>query len=180
MKKGIIYIITGLIAGVLGYFVTLYFIPYLVMSKLEQRMETSNQKVNEFFHSPLIDATSRSVVRPNPDFLYSITAYDLSAGSLKIKGQIPDSTYWSIAFYQDDTVNYYVKNDQAFEHKSITLILVPKGTNYSPKEGEEVIQAPTEKGMILTRLLLPNREEKTIKVFQDLQKTFQIELLKSL
>lgn len=179
MKKGIIYIVTGLIAGILGYFTTIYFIPYLVMSKLEQRMEENNRGINQFFHSPLIDATSRSVVRPNPDFLYSIGAYDLSDGSIKITGEIPDSTYWSIAFYQDNTVNYYIKNDQQFKSKNIKLVLIPKGTTYTPTEGEEVVEAPLDKGVILTRLLLPNRKESTIKVFQDLQKTFKIELIKS-
>lgn len=175
MKKLLSYTLIIFIFGTLGYLLTIYFIPYIVLYKLKQISKERNIKDNEFFHSPVIDANSRSVVRPNPDFLYSICAYDLSKkNNIKISGIIPDSTYWSIAFYQNNTVNFYVKNDRQFTQKNINLILIPKGISYKSQDNEEVIEAPTQTGVILTRLLIPHRDEKTIKQFQKLQKTFKI------
>lgn len=178
MKKTLIYITIGLLFGILGYFATVYYIPYLVMSKFEDKILMQTQGVNQVYYSSLVDEKSRNVVRPNPDFLYSVGFYNLSKGNCKVTAEIPDSTYWSIAFYQDNTVNYFVKNDQQFKNKKVNLVIIPKGKTYTPKQNEEVIQSPTKKGVILTRLLLTKKDETSIKKFKKLQKSFKIKIIK--
>lgn len=177
MKRIFTYLILGFIFFVLGYYMMIYYIPQIVVSRLTQGMEEQGVENNSFRHSPLIDATSRIVVRPNPDFIYSICRYDLSEGPLEFEGRIPDSTYWSIAFYQDNTVNYYVKNDQQFKNKQLSFSLYHESAKpEKSSETTENIASPTKKGIILTRFLLPNREEATIKAFQKLQESFRVKI----
>ncbi|HAS44243.1 MAG TPA: hypothetical protein DCS93_27440 [Microscillaceae bacterium] len=175
MKKRLIYISFLVALMAIGSLGTLYGIPYLVMSKVKSRLGLTVP--NQFRHSPLMDHTQRAVVRPNPNFLYSIGQFDLTDGPIKITGQIPDSTYWSIAFYKNNTVNFFVKNDQQFKHKSFSIMLKPKGYELKPDKGTQVVEAASTTGIVLVRLLVPNRKKQTVAHFKEFQQSLRIKPL---
>jgi len=110
-------------------------------------MEDPGRAENEFFVLLSPDENARAVVKPNPDFSYALAFYNLEKGSLLIRGNIPDSTYWSIAFYSPNTINFHVQNDQQFKSKKLNLTL---GTETCMSAD---VLAPTEKGLILIRYL---------------------------
>jgi len=135
----------------IGYVITLYLYPNVVYYKATTKMALEN---NILLLTDLPNSDSRKVVKPNPDFLYVIAQYDLSDGPIQIKGLMPDSSYWSLALYQPNTINYYVKNDQQFETSKVNVIFKTKEeTNKQSQDGNTII-SPSTKGMLLFRILV--------------------------
>ena len=94
------------------------------------------------------------VVKPNPDFAYGSAFYDISTGPIRIQGSMPDSIYWSVALYQPNSINYYVKNDMQYGQSQFDLVL---GESDPGIEGTEYINAPTKEGFLLLRLLVVDK-----------------------
>ncbi len=98
-------------------------------------------------------AETREVVRPSPDLLYSICFYDVSKTPLQISATVPD-TYWSISLFQNNTVNFFVKNDRQVQGKKVNFLLIGKDTSYTNAGNAEVIVSPTDTGVLLFRMLI--------------------------
>ena len=106
MKKLLLYLGLLLIGALLGYRLTILYFPNLAYRVAKKKLATPE---NVFRFPPLPDSDSRAVVKPNPDFLYATAFYNLKEGPLRLRGQLPDSTYWSLALYQPNTVNFFVQ-----------------------------------------------------------------------
>ena len=103
-----------------------------------------------------ITAASRMVVMPSPDLLYSVCAYDLSAGPLRVQADPRLPTYWSIALYSDRSDNFFVINDRQAADRPVDLWLSAPGGNASADpvpSGSQVVVSPSVKGFLLMRVL---------------------------
>ena len=109
--------------------------------------------INKIYHSPSIDVTSRKVVAPSPDLVYSAVIYDVTEKPLLITVPIPD-TYWSISFFADNTDNYFVKNDRQLKSNPARFVLVGEGQGINAPPTAELVKAVTNKGIILFRSLV--------------------------
>lgn len=153
IKKGIFALVLVVIA-VSFYYLTIWITPYYVQSKFaEKSLGVINTP--QFGNQPNAE-NSRVIPLPNPDFLYSTINYDLKDEVLKISGIVPDSTYWSISAYQQNTTNYFVENEEKVKAK-FEYYLAPEGSTAEvlkniPKE--KIIFSPTSKGLILFRYLV--------------------------
>ena len=135
-----------------GQYLLALFIPNLMMEAL-YAVGSRQFGSNKMTVSPLPDATFRTVVRPSPDLLYASCIYNLEDGLVVIAAPIPDR-YWSMQFYQMNTDNYAGITNQRDDRDrvgtvaNVTLI----GMDDSPHDYPgEVIQSPTQRGMILLR-----------------------------
>ena len=156
--------------SVCSYNLTIHYIPNIVYGVFHNKIE-KNQGIrdNEIKHFDIPNYKSRDVVMPNPDFLYSVSFYDLSSGDLKLKGNMPDSTYWSVSFYKPNTINWYVKNEKEFNSKKLELNLTINNT-----KGENIIQSPVKKGLMIIRILVENKDQNSIDYYKSLQKSITI------
>ena len=109
IKNGIFALVLVVIA-VSFYYLTVWITPYYVQNKFAEK---SLGLVNtpRFGDQPNAE-NSRVIPLPNPDFLYSTINYDLKDNILKISGIVPDSTYWSISAYQQNSTNYFVEKEE--------------------------------------------------------------------
>lgn len=153
IKKSIFALVLVVIA-VSFYYLTIWATPYYVQNKFASKSE-GYINTPRFGEQPNAE-NSRVIPLPNPDFLYSTINYDLKENILKISGIVPDSTYWSISAYQENTTNYFVENEEKVKSK-FEYYLAPKGSTsaalkYIPKE--KIIYSPTTKGLILFRYLV--------------------------
>jgi uncharacterized membrane protein len=151
--KGLFALVLVIIA-VSFYYLTIWATPYYVQNKFAEK---SLGAINtpQFGDQPNAE-NSRVIPLPNPDFLYSTINYDLKENVLKISGIVPDSTYWSISAYQENTTNYFVQNEEQVKSK-FEYYLAPEGSTSEvlkniPKE--KIIYSPTKKGLILFRYLV--------------------------
>ena len=156
--------------SVCSYNLTIHYIPNIVYGVFHNKIE-KNQGIrdNEIKHFDIPNYKSRDVVMPNPDFLYSVSFYDLSSGDLKLKGNMPDSTYWSVSFYKPNTINWYVKNDKEFNSNMLELNLTINNT-----KGENIIHSPVKKGLMIIRILVENKDQNSIDYYKSLQKSITI------
>lgn len=159
-------------AAVAGYFLTLYITPRYILLKIKFN---SGSKMNVPVFSDVITEKDRHVVMPNPDFLYVASGYNLLNGPIRISGNMPDSNYSSVAFYSDNTLNYYIKNDRQTPDKKYSFILTKNEKDKANYPNEEVIISPSWFGTVLTRTLIDKPEN--IEQLKEVQRSFKVEEL---
>lgn len=144
--------LTGLLS--MGFYdLTIRYLPNYIYHKFYTKVvDLGERKVNEFTMTMAPDETSRLVVKPNPDFAYASAFFDVSDRPIRITGDMPDSTYWSVAMYYPNTINFFVKNDLQFDSTSLDISLGRQGENTD-------IVAKSNKGFILIRLLIAERDD---------------------
>jgi len=174
MKKWIIIASLFVIGGLIGSRLTIHYLPNYVYAKFEKKMEGVGIEKNSFRIITAPDENSRSVVKPNPDFAYVSCFFDLSDGPLHITGTMPDSVYWSVAMYEPNTVNFYVKNDQQYASNELNLVLSKEQLSVSDTE---CIVSPVTTGFILIRALVLDKSADNLLDMNDILKELVIEPL---
>ena len=132
---------------------TLREMPRFIMARSVSRMGPPN--VMHFPQRP--DENSRVVVRPSPDLLYSICPFNLSKGPLRVTARVPHDTYWSVAAFDPDTNNFFVRDDRQIAGDEIEIVALRPGMIPPPVGGatERIfVFAPSETGVFLFRLLI--------------------------
>lgn len=172
MKKLIIFFVLFILSFLIGKQLMLYQFPKFAYKVAKQKI---NRPDNEVAFAKLPDANSRFVVKPNPDFLYVTCFFDLSEGPLHLTGNLPDSSYWSISFYNPSTENYYVKNDQNYQQSEVSLVLRNDSQETVPNvEDHEVVSTEQLKGLILFRILVADHSPENLARLSEFQKSIQI------
>lgn len=174
-RKVLIYLGLIIILSVGFYHLSVRVLPNIIFSIVQSKSLSKGLVVNEVYYPALSNETSRTVVMPNPDFLYVACFYDVSASDYSITGKMPDSTYWSVAFYEPNTVNFYVKNDQQYTSDSLNLILTRK--ELQTDSNTEVVQTETPQGFMLIRILMTKKEE--LARFEQFQKSVRFEEIRN-
>jgi uncharacterized membrane protein len=133
-------------------------VPRLVMARAIARMGPPDT----MRFPRLADDTSRAVVRPSPDILYSSCPFDLSKGPLRVVARVPHDTYWSIAAYDSATDNFFVRNDQQIAGDRFELILIRRGQplplDHAATE-QAVAFAPDTRGIVLLRMVIDDMRQ---------------------
>lgn len=175
MKKILPYLLLFLVAFIGFYQLTISFLPNALYALVQQKMEARvGYSKNRVLHLDLPTDSSRAVVMPNPDFLYVSSFYDLKDGPLQLTGSMPDSTYWSVSFYQPNTVNWYIKNDRQYESDELNLVLVSSQSKIQAPEDAELVRAPRKKGFLLIRILVTDTEATPMKKYKDWQQSIEL------
>jgi uncharacterized membrane protein len=154
------WIAATLAVAVVVHVVTISAIPRLITARTLRRMGPPNT----IHFAGRANETSRGVVRPSPDLLYSACPFDLSKGPLKITAHVPHSTYWSVSGFDAATNNFFVRNDQQISGDSIEIIALRPGTQLPPLDAAPervIVFAPTNKGLFLFRLLINDEKQQS-------------------
>ncbi|MEW6271922.1 MAG: DUF1254 domain-containing protein [Thermodesulfobacteriota bacterium] len=115
--------------------------------------------VNTAVFAPRADETSRTIVRPSPDLLYGTCAFDVREHPLRIRAEVPRDTYWSLSMFAANTDNFFVVNDrQAGAGGTVDLVLARRGVPVQVPAGARLVEAPTGRGLVLTRTLIASPE----------------------
>jgi len=173
MKKNILIYVIALLLGVfIGYKTFIKYYPNLLFRGAKNKIASAD---NEIRYGKLPDEKSRFVVKPNPDFLYTTCFYNLDDGPLQMTGDLPDSSYWSIAFYEPNTVNFYVKNDQQFHSDNLNLVILQEGDEKPTNvEDFEIVESPSKKGLVLFRILVTDTSPENLKKFEAIQQSVKV------
>ena len=148
------------------HLVLIWQIPSLIMKAVMHR--ASKSKIhNNHIHAKPISWKSRTVVMPSPDLLYTLCVFDVSKVDLLIRGKVP-SSYWSLAFYDSQTNNFFVFNDKTEKAGPKQWRLIgpnsPRPKGYKGK----VVRSPTARGVVLFRILI--KEKARLSHYQAIQK----------
>ena len=146
-----------LLAAVVGHFAVVLGAPYLFMHKAMGRIETSGAGENRFIFAPRVTESSRDVVRPSPDLVYSVCLYDLSHGPIRVKAR-PSSAYTSLSAFQLNGDNILSLNDRAAP-LGMDFVLARTGQSIKAPKGVVVFYSPTDRGLLLDRRLAPTEAD---------------------
>jgi uncharacterized membrane protein len=148
MKKLYIPVLFFVAIALLTQWLVIKYVPDMVHAIAIHRVPLINQWIN----NDKTDARMRRVVLPNPDFKYSALFYDVTEHEITITGTLPDSTYASVAFYDNRCLPYYVYNNLSAERKGHFEFQISKNTSNGPKQ----LQPKTNTGVIICRYLVKN------------------------
>ena len=135
-----------------GQYLLALVIPNLMMEMLYYRAG-AQVGYNQLVVVPDSDESSREVVRPSPELFYAGCLYNVKDGPVVIEAPVPKH-YWSMQFYQMNTDNYAGITNQREERgrvgSTVKVTLIGPNAEARKLQGE-VIQSPTERGIVLLR-----------------------------
>jgi uncharacterized membrane protein len=100
------------------------------------------------------------VVMTSPDMIYMLSVYDVREEPVVIHCAVPGSdTYWCISLYRRNTDNFYVRNDQASKEREFDLVLTGARGGYQRLGNEEVVAAPSSRGIVVIRAVIADRDD---------------------
>ncbi|MEQ9518783.1 MAG: DUF1254 domain-containing protein [Parvibaculum sp.] len=147
---------TLILAGIIHITAVLLW-PGFVMARLVSGLETQSG-INLAVHATRADENSRTVVRPSPDLIYTICAFDVSEHPLKISAPVPDDTYFSLSMFGDNTDNFFVVNDSQLTKNVVEIVLVKDDDQLTTLGGPPMVVAPSETGVLLFRTLIQSED----------------------
>ena len=113
----------------------------------------------------LADDTSKLIVRPNNDTLYSAAAMDMDSGPFVIS-MPPSDRYWSVEFMRDNTdVFAYIGSREYGLNKAVTVILAAKdftgntAQHAGNTKGLPVLRSPGKKVWAMARILVDGKDD---------------------
>lgn len=127
---------------------TIWYLPRLAMNTAMSRLEAQGAGINTMIHVPPTDETSRRVVRPSPDLLYSVCLLDLSDGPVDIR-VAGWGDYVSLSLFAGNTDNVFAVNDAGGE--ADIAITVTNG------DGAD-IDLGSDRGIAIVRRLAPDTD----------------------
>ncbi|MGK2740247.1 DUF1254 domain-containing protein [Tepidicaulis sp. LMO-SS28] len=157
MKSWPFWIAGTLVLALIFHLAAVLSFPHTLMALVHRGVSEQAGGANTMLHPPRPDASSRGVVRPSPDLLYSVCAFDLTQGAVKISAPVPGS-YWSISLYASNTDNFFTVNDRQTRGESAAVILQTEEQTPPAPNGIPVVISPTPKGLALIRALIPSEE----------------------
>lgn len=146
----------ALAGAALVHVAVLYAVPRLIM-RVALRGVAHEYGVNTAGFPPRADETARTIVRPSPDLLYSVCAFDVADGPVRVAATVPPDTYWSVALFAADTDNFFTLNDRQVAETgapTVELVLVAPGHAVDVPPGARRVEVPTTRGLVLTRTLI--------------------------
>jgi uncharacterized membrane protein len=135
--------------------------PYLIMSRVMSRIAMRAGDYNAPISSNLPTAASRDIVKPSPDLLYTVCAFDIREGPVLVGGT-PSQAYWSMALYASNTDNFFVINDRQAEGRPAFIVIASaQMRDRIPAEHKSlrVVEPPSDKGIVLFRYLVLDQQD---------------------
>ena len=131
---------------------SVFAVPRLIMWRAMTGIARNAGGVNRMGHGARPTATSRGVVRPSPDLLYSSCVFDLSHGPVRVHVAGMPNSYWSVSLFDEETNNFYVVNDRQAKTGAFDLVIV--APDWDKPVSEALVRAPTRHGLVLIRTLI--------------------------
>lgn len=143
-------------AGIIGHIGLVMAVPHALMSVAMSRMSGDGARINQFVFGDRTTKDSRRVVRPSPDLAYASCVYDLSKGPLLVSAApSPNQGYVSLSVFAANTDNIAALDTTQYP-EGIRFVL--KRKDQVAPAGMQVVESPSDKGIILDRRLAPTAE----------------------
>lgn len=153
MKSWLPWVVAAIVGAAVVHAVVVLALPWVIM-RLAINGVAERNGYNAATFPPRADETARAIVRPSPDLLYSLCAFDVASSPLRITTEVPAETYWSVSLFAANTDNFYKQNDREARGGRVDLILAKSGASVSVPPGATLVHTPTDRGMVLTRTLI--------------------------
>lgn len=154
MTRALPWIVAALAGAVVVHVVTVWAIPRAIMAGTMYGMARAANGTNVALFGPRADHTSRAIVRPSPDLLYSICVFDVADGPVRVTAEVPRDTYWSVSMFAANTDNFFVLNDRQATGGRVDLLLAAPDAVVDVPAGVTRVDTPSSRGLVLSRTLV--------------------------
>lgn len=144
-------VIAGLIVGAFAWHFALIAVPRGLMVVAERRI-AARDGFNHMGFAPMVTASSRAVVRPSPDLLYSSCPFDVSAGPVLVDIAAIGAPYWSLSVFDHVTNAAFVRNNRQSGGQAVRIAILRDGQ--SAPAGYEPVRVTGRRGVALVRVLI--------------------------
>lgn len=144
------------------HLLTVSLVPIVIMQRA-MSMISGGDRINVALPAPRADAKNQRVVRSSPELLYTVCVFDVSESALHVSGSAQDA-YVSLSGFAANTDNFFVINERQLQRQADgsrqfnVVIRGSKSENNQWPPGAQVIDAPTDRGILLFRSLLPTED----------------------
>ena len=156
MKATAIWVATTLVVALLAHAGSTWYLPRYIMGRAMEVLGAKGE-ANRFQEWPLADATSRTIVRPSPDLMYSVCLVDVSQGPVRIHAPA-SAPYTSVSVFAANSDNIFVMNDQALAPGADFDIWVGKPRQKVPVSAPSALLR-SERGIVLIRRVVTDAEQ---------------------
>lgn len=157
MRQTLVWSAAVLSLAVIIHIIAIFAVPNVIMGTLISRAGEANG-INTIFHGKRADASSRQIVRPSPDLIYSMCVFDVSEGPIKLVAPLPTDTYWSLSAFDDNTNNFFVVNARQLSSNLVEFVLAREDYQSPTLGGPPVILSPSDTGVVLFRTLIQSED----------------------
>jgi len=151
------WLLLAVVVAVVAHALTVWLLPRAVV-RVATNVMAEREGFNRAVFPPRADETSRTIVRPSPDLLYAGCAFDVASAPVRIRAVVPGDAYWSLSMFAANTDNFFVVNDRQAAAGTVDLVLVAPGTKVALPPGATLVEAPSARGIVLTRTLIARED----------------------
>lgn len=154
MNSAAKYVWAAIAVAVAAHLALIHAAPRVLMGAAIERVGAGGY--NQWRLSERVTEASRTIVRPSPDFAYSVCAYDLGDGPVAIRVE-PWDAYWSLSLYAANSDNYFVIDDREVrDGADVTLVRRGRAREVADDTATRVVESPSRRGIALIRRLAPS------------------------
>jgi uncharacterized membrane protein len=144
-------LVVAVLAALAGWYATMALAPTVIMDRAWERL-AAQSGINRMTHAPLVVAESQTIVRPSPDLAYSVCAFDLTEGPMRVHAHPVPGHYWSLTVFDGQTNAAFVESDREANGAPVDIVLAT--ADQATQGGVRRIDMPGAKGVALLRVLL--------------------------
>lgn len=156
MSRWIGPLFVAVLAALAAWYTTLAAAPMVIMDRAWEQL-AAQSGFNRMAHGSLVTAESQFIVRPSPDLAYSVCAFDLTQGPLRVRAHPVPGHYWSLTVFDSETNVAFVESDRDSKGAPVEVILAT--ADQTVPAGVRTVTMPGAKGVALLRVLLNDRAE---------------------
>ena len=155
MKKWIVWtIVATILFAFVVHLATIFVTPYAIMNRVMASFPTNNLQV-----TPLVKASKgQAIPLPCPDFVYTISTYNVAKEPIRLNLVVPSDNYWSLSLTRDNGDNIYTLNDRQAPSRNVEVIITRKDYDLREPGKAIVVKSPSDKGLILIRMVVPSQD----------------------
>jgi len=155
MKKLMFWTVATLLFAATGHVAAVLYSQFDLHSKAIARI-TDDRPLNTMTLIAPVSAYSMFVPLASPDISYGYCSYDIRSRPLRVRANLP-STYWSLAAYSSNGLNFFTINDHQIKTKTLEIVFATEQQKAQLEEGTTIVLPPTQTGLFLFRTFIPDR-----------------------
>jgi uncharacterized membrane protein len=153
-------LLTGALVALFLWAVPIVLTGAVMLGFRRRRRREGKPTFNSFVLGALPKSGRDRIVMTSPDMIYMLGLYDVREQPVVIHCAAPGpDTYWCISLYRRNTDNFYVRNDRASPEREFDLVLTGPRGSYRRLGNEEVVEAPSSRGIVVIRAVIADRND---------------------
>lgn len=161
IRRAIPWLLATLLVAAAVHVGAVFATPTIVNHSWFARLKNEGPRINVLGNARRAKPAGQDIVGyDNPDNVSSFMLFDVSETPVRLHLRVVrEAAYWSVSFVADDTNVFRLIRDNDVSADALDIVLVGPHATYQPRPSEQIVRAPTQRGMVLVRMIVPDRSD---------------------